>query len=215
MDCGNWIVEVVESARTGLQPGAELQKHLRECPRCRDRWDDEQRLSAELRLVRDDASARRSSAVRRETIMREFELAHQRTVMHPPVRLAFSIAAILLLTVALGLVWRSNRPTGASAQNPNTSAGTSEELASIPRNEFAEAGDLEKLPEDNDFIAVPYAPPLAPGEFIRVVRTELRPNALARMGIYVDASFNEMPADVVLGEDGFPRAVRVLEDVQF
>jgi len=200
VDCRNWIVDVVESARAGLQPDAELQKHLRECRRCRDRWDDEQRLSAELRTVRDDASARRSEA-RRETIMREFEVA-QGTVMRRSVKLAFSIAAILLLTVALGLVWRNNRPADTIAQNPESSA---------PGSEF-EANVLTNVPEDDDFIAVPYAPPLAPGEFIRVVRTELRPNALARMGIYVDASLSEMPADVVIGEDGFPRAVRVLGD---
>ena len=204
MDCRNWIVEVVESARTGLQPEAELQEHLRECPRCRERWDDEQRLSAEFRIMRDDASARRRSEVRRETIMREFELAHG-TDMRRWVKLALSIAAILLLTVALGLVWRNDRPAGADAQNPSSLA---------PLNEF-EASVLEKLPEDDDFIAVPYAPPLAPGEFVKVIRTELRPNALARMGIYVDASLGEMPADVVFGEDGFPRAVRVLGDIQF
>ena len=202
MDCRNWIVEVVESARAGLQPDAQLQKHLRECPRCTDRWDDEQRLSAELRTMRDAASSR--SEVRREAIMREFELAHG-TDMRRWVKLALSIAAILLLTVALGLVWRNDRPAGADAQNPSSLA---------PLNEF-EASVLEKLPEDDDFIAVPYAPPLAPGEFIRVVRTQFRPNALARMGIYVDASLSEMPADVVIGEDGFPRAVRVLGDIQF
>ncbi|PYT26767.1 MAG: hypothetical protein DMG57_20620 [Acidobacteria bacterium] len=202
MDCRNWIVEVVESARAGLQPDAQLQKHLRECPRCTDRWDDEQRLSAELRTMRDAASSR--SEVRREAIMREFELAHG-TVMRRSVKLAFSIAAILLLTLALGQVWRNHRPADTIAQNPGSSA---------PGNEF-EASVLTNVPEDDDFIAVPYAPPLAPGEFIRVVRTQLRPNALARMGIYVDASLSEMPADVVIGEDGFPRAVRVLGDIQF
>jgi hypothetical protein len=57
---------------------------------------------------------------------------------------------------------------------------------------------------------------LATGEFVRVVRTELRPTALARMGVYVDAAeTDEIPADVLLGEDGFPRGVRVLEAVDF
>jgi hypothetical protein len=205
VDCHNWIVEVVESARMGLQPDAGLQRHLRGCPRCRDRWDDEQRLSAEIRVMRDDAATQRRSEVRHETIMREFELAH-RTVMRRPFKLALGIAAILLLTVALGLVWRNNRPAGKGAQDArSTPAG----------NGFTEAALLEKLSEDDDFIAVPYAPPLAPGEFVKVIRTELRPNALARMGIYVDASLSDMPADVVFGEDGFPRAVRVLGDRQF
>jgi hypothetical protein len=51
---------------------------------------------------------------------------------------------------------------------------------------------------------------------VQVVRTELRPTALARMGIYVDAiDADAIPADVMLGEDGFPRGVRVLEAVDF
>ena len=131
MDCHNWIVEAVESARLGLQPDAELQKHLRGCPRCRDRWDDEQRLSAEIRVMRDDAAAQKRSEVRRETVMREFELA-QKTVVRRQFKLALRIAAILLLTVALGLVWRNNRPAGKGARDArSTPAG----------NGFAEAGD--------------------------------------------------------------------------
>ena len=203
MDCRDWTIEVVERARTGLQPGENLKRHLRECSRCRDRWDEEQSLSAELRVMRAGAWARSRPEGRREAIMRQFELEHG-NIMSRSVMLAVGLAAILLLTVALGLVWRNSRPA-AIAQDPTTSA---------TGNEF-EAGVLAKLPEDGDFVAVPYAPALAPGEFVRVVRTELRPNALARMGIYVDASLSEMPADVVLGEDGFPRAVRVLGDVQF
>jgi hypothetical protein len=36
------------------------------------------------------------------------------------------------------------------------------------------------------------------------------------MGVYVDAAeTDEIPADVLLGEDGFPRGVRVLEAVDF
>ena len=69
---------------------------------------------------------------------------------------------------------------------------------------------------NNDFVEVPYAPPLATGEFVRIVRTELRTTALARMGIYVDAAgADEIPADVLLGEDGFPRGVRVLDALDF
>jgi len=198
VNCRNCIIELVENARTGSQPDAELQKHLGECPRCRERWDDEQSLSTQLRLMRYEAWSERRSGVQRDAIMQEFAMAH-RGVMLRWVRSALNLAAMVLLTVALGLLWRNNRQADDSSKN----RAAQESLL------------LPALPEDDDFIAVPYAPPLAPGEFLRVVRTELRPNALARMGIYVDASLSEMPADVVYGEDGFPRAVHMLEDVQF
>ena len=69
---------------------------------------------------------------------------------------------------------------------------------------------------EDEFVAVPFAPPLAAGEFVTVVRMELRPAALARMGMDVDVTAaNDIPADVLVGQDGSPRAVRVLDEVQF
>ena len=38
---------------------------------------------------------------------------------------------------------------------------------------------------DGEFVAVPYAPPLAPGESVDVVRTQLDTQALDRMGVNV------------------------------
>ena len=68
--------------------------------------------------------------------------------------------------------------------------------------EVADAGD--------GFIAVPFVPPLAEGELVRVVHTELHPATLAGLGVNVDPAWvTAMPADLLLGEDGFPRAVRV------
>ena len=65
-------------------------------------------------------------------------------------------------------------------------------------------------PESQGFIAVPYVPPLAAGEMVRVVHTELNPAALASLGVNVDPSWTaQLPADLLLGEDGMPRAVRV------
>ena len=61
----------------------------------------------------------------------------------------------------------------------------------------------------------PNAPPVARVR-VRVVRTELQATALARMGIDVDADVQtEIPADVMVGEDGFPRAVRLVEAMDF
>ena len=57
---------------------------------------------------------------------------------------------------------------------------------------------------------------LAPGEFVRIVRTELDREALAGMGIDIEtADGAEVPADVLLGEDDLPRGVRVLPDNGF
>jgi hypothetical protein len=127
-------------------------------------------------------------------LMCEFDLAHQ-SVVPASLKWLLSAAAVLLLTIAIGYGWRNSR-----------------------RPVTIEAGleAVEELTDDSGFVAIPYAPPLATGEFVRVVRTELQPIALAHMGIYVDAAdSSEIPAEVLLGEDGFPRAVRVVEEMQF
>jgi len=130
------------------------------------------------------------------------------------------MAAALLLAVAAGQVWRSSpqltdskKPaSGASHESANSPAGRTGKSAVGPSG----APGRSELISNDDFVAVPYVPPLATGEFVRVVRTELRPTALARLGIYVDTTdADELSADVLLGEDGFPRGVRVLEAGDF
>ncbi len=155
-----------------------------------------------MRLARDQAAGRRSPEARREEIMRRFALTPRRT-SHPYWKWVLAAAAVLLLSTVLGYVLRN----GGHAKS--TAPGIQQ--AAVGSAEFEElAGD------GGEFVAVAYAPPLAAGEFVSVLRTELQPTALARMGIYVDAAYtNPIPADVLVGEDGFPRAVRVVSEVEF
>ena len=209
MDCRACIAELVECARAGLLPGARLQGHLRACPSCRERWEGERALSVQFRKMRGAALARRQADAQRERIMRAFGQARP-SAFRPWLRWVLGMAAALLLAVAVGQVWRNGLLPKGPANN--MSSGASQEST----NWAAGGVDASDLTSRNDFVEVPYAPPLATGEFVQVVRTELRPTALARMGIYVDATdADEIPADVMLGEDGFPRGVRVLEAVDF
>lgn len=220
MNCRACIAELVECARAGLPPGAQLQGHLRACPPCRERWEGERALSVQFQKMRANALARRQPEAQRERIMREFEQARP-SAFRPSLRWALGMAAVLLLAVALGQAWRSGLRSTGPAKNPvsgssQESANWSAEGAAVSASGNMGASGQDELIANDDFAEVPYAPPLATGEFVRVVRTELRPTALARMGVYVDAAeTDEIPADVLLGEDGFPRGVRVLEAVDF
>jgi hypothetical protein len=190
-DCRRWIAEIVECARIGSRPSSHVQAHLAGCPACTERLEDERRLTLEMCLSREVAGVRRVSAARRARIMREFQTMHRPSV-RPWLKVVLAAAALLLLVIGL-------------LHTPGSQKGVSEV-----------AGDLESLTADSDFVAIPYAPPLASGEFVSVVRTELQPTALARMGVYVDAGYaSSIPADVVVGEDGLPRAVRVVEITEF
>ena len=196
MTCRESAVELVECARTGQVPAAELQAHLMACPRCQERWEDERRLTAHFRMMR-DAVSRRPSTAGRELLMREFEHAHAGS-FQAVWRWALNAAAILLVVVALVYDWHNyGRPTGNVAH---------QEADSV----WGASGD------ESDFVDVPYALPLAPGEFVQVVRTQLDPVALAGMGMDIESADGaEIPADVLLGEDGLPRGVRVLPETGF
>ena len=81
-----------------------------------------------------------------------------------------------------------------------------------PATEVAALTDSQADPDNqyDGFIPVPFVPPLASGELVRVVHTDLYPAALASLGVNVDPAWNtEVPADLLMGQDGFPRAVRV------
>ena len=136
--------------------------------------------------------------------MRAFAAQHQQNpVQRPPVQpqpvqhwaWALATAAAVLLMVAVG-----SRVT--SLWNP-AQQGAMEEVSSLAGSSDGQEG----------FIAVPYAPALASGELMRVVRTELYPAALVSLGLDVDPAWSgKMQAELLVGEDGYPRAVRVSTD---
>ena len=199
MTCRESAIELVECARAGQAPAAELQAHLMSCSRCNERWEDERRLTGHFRIMR-DAVARQPFMGAREELMREFDRAH--TGGFSAIwRWALNAAAILLVLLAVAYDLRHHGRSGGNvAEQPKNSVGLQAE----------ESGD------ESGFVSVPYALPLAPGEFVRVIRTELDPEALAGMGIEIEtADGAEIPAEVLLGEDGLPRGVRVLPDNGF
>jgi predicted anti-sigma-YlaC factor YlaD len=206
-NCRVWVCELVECARARVVPTSELRQHLRECPECAARWASEGNLNTHLQVLKEATAARQPAQAQRERIMRQFALTRRR-MLQPALRWALAVAAALVLTVGVGSIWRGGgwgvgpglRPAGSTA---GAGAG-------------ADSAEAEAPEASEGFVAVPYAAPLAPGEFVRVVHAELGSVELARMGVFIDDfDAGEVPADVVVGEDGFPRAVRVWDDSQF
>jgi hypothetical protein len=71
---------------------------------------------------------------------------------------------------------------------------------------------LEAAEPAQPFLAIPYTVPLAPGERATVVRMVLSASAMAAIGFPLPAidPSNEAQADVLVGEDGRARAVRIV-----
>lgn len=222
MNCGEWKIELIECARRDRKPGRELSAHLASCTVCRDRFEAERQLTGQLRIVRMQTAALRPPQTQAALLMQDFARAHHtRTgnLRQMPGRSGartwfWSLAAAAALVFAIvgghqaGTHDRHIAPAvlrvnsiGANSASP---AG-----AMLYETSLGLSRDASALSSD-DFVAVPYTLPLAPGEIVRVVQTQLSPDALASMGVNVDPSWgSDVQADVVVGEDGLPRAVRI------
>ena len=209
MTCKERIPEIVEYARRRAEPEMETRAHLATCSACGERLEAERQLTSQFRIMRIRAAARRPLEARRESLMRDFARKHRPAPM-PAWVWALSAAAVLLFAALLGHATRSRVHVNSVPAISTHGVRTGETVL------YEASTDASALSGDDDFIAIPYAPPLAAGELIRVVHADLDPDVLASMGIDVDPSWaSELPADVVEGEDGIPRAIRVADNTQF
>jgi hypothetical protein len=82
-----------------------------------------------------------------------------------------------------------------------------------PSVQVAKAPRRAPVPEDSgvqEFIALPYAPPLSSLDRGQVMRVRLPRQSLRSLGIPVNEErmFERVPADLLMGEDGLARAIR-------
>jgi hypothetical protein len=198
MTCRNVTEKIVENARHEVEPGKLLRDHARNCPACAARVEAEEALTDRLKSLRAAAWDQRSSPESREMLMAQFAARNRVRVMP---RRYWALAAAAALVLGIFSIPRL-KPVALTASA--NSANVADEISSgAPAD-----------PEAEGFIAVPYVPPLATGEMLRVVHTELNPAALASLGVNVDPSWtSQLPADLLMGEDGMPRAVRVADTV--
>lgn len=200
MICQQWMDEIVERARSGeLSPS--LSAHLAECAECSEEWEAQLALSGELGLLREAAAEERSSEFNRARLMNEYARLHARTRSRPRFEWVFAAAAAAVVVLAVALSWRSEPPAVAHGL---------QQVAPRWQEDSAALQEFDDISGESGFVAVPYAAPLAKGEFVRVVRTELYAAALGRMGMPLPVNNGQVPADVVLGEDDLPRAVRLV-----
>lgn len=217
MTCSERVKELLECTRGGTEPGRDLRSHLAGCSPCAERWEAERRLTDQFRTMRLRAAALMALDTERDGLMREFarlDLAGRRR--RRAVRswgLALGAAAALLVAVFVGHI-AGTRMRPAPPREIRTNGVRNAQPVFYEAGVLESSSDASALSSD-DFVAVPYTPPLAQGELVRVVHADLYPEALASMGFDIDpASASDVPADVVVGEDGIPRAVRITENAQ-
>ncbi len=208
MKCEIANVELVECARGHSLPDDALESHLAACESCRERWEAERELTSHLRMMR-IASVPASIEWSKAVLLRDFD-ANRRRERQVRWMWAMSSAAVLVLSViAVRDVWV--RPAAAPALSGGSATVQAREYA--PREYASEPFAPAEEAGEKGFSKLPFALDSVPGETYQIVRTQLDPAALARMGVAVDPGWTgTLQADIVIGQDGLAQAVRLSND---
>lgn len=215
MTCHQFQPYIVDLARDRAGPSAEVEKHLRACADCSALLERERTLSAGLRRLALDLEDPAND--HEPALLAAFDAAWTRSRPASRMPLGAGLAAAAMMFAAL-LTWRvgttpgrpvapalrdaaevvapqTHAPVALPPDRPGLSSSRPPPARSHPsvgRQPVAARGPTE-------FIAWPGAaawPPFESGELIRV--------ELAFEGGVVEA-------DVLVGQDGFARAVRLVE----
>lgn len=187
MTCRTVVPYLVDLARgTGLDADrhADVERHLHECPRCAARLEEERAVSGALRRLAQDAEEPAPDAASERAVLAAFDAAWARPRSHARARRWLPLGAAALVALAATLTWTiAYRPAAAP------------HLAELPATEF---------------VPWPGASSLPTFESGQLMRMELPASMALSLGLVPPASQNGVvTADVLVGQDGFARAVRL------
>ncbi len=211
MDCSQFEEVLHDLDRPGTR-GLALREvalvHAESCSRCAQLMTDAESLDFSLQTIALREAHLEAPPRIEAHLLKEFRLhnaAASRRRMQGRLA-ALGIAAAILL--ALGVSLRHGSAFHGKS-TPVTSANGAAALVS--RVEVAD-NRLPDSPDETSFVSLPYAADPATLENGAVVRVVLSRSALASLGLPVaDVSATEqVPADIVLSEDGAPQAIRLV-----
>jgi hypothetical protein len=219
------IVEVARGRDVGRGTIAAVESHVEQCEACAARLAREQRLSDGLRALAAATATAAPSAALEEQLMTAFAAEHTPAMRK---RVVPAVAAAAAIVVALS--WLRTppaiparpaavdrpQPMAPPAQDAVTpaSAGHAPTRADVglPRRAGRRRPPPPRdVPGDSGFIALPAAIGLPDFESGVIVRLELPPAALPAYGLeVVPESKSPVEADLLIGQDGKARAIRLV-----
>jgi hypothetical protein len=211
MDCSQFEEVLHDLDRPGTR-GLALREvalvHAESCSRCAQLMTDAESLDFSLQAIALREAHREAPPRIEAHLLKEFRLhnaAASRRRMQGRLA-ALGIAAAILLALGVSLRHGSVFP---GKSTPETSANGAAALVSP-----VEVADnrLPDSPDETAFVSLPYAADPATLENGAVVRVVLSRSALASLGLPVAdvSATDQVPADIVLSEDGAPQAIRLV-----
>lgn len=201
MSCQHLGTALVDRARGVLEDAAmaaDLDRHMEACAACREAFARQVALTRGLRELAESVGAAEGSPDVAERLTAAFRAHRQvgRKAGWAVRRRALAAAAAVTLVAAAA--WFVGGPIGSGGRAPETAA--------IAPSSPSGGASLE------GFIAVPAAAGLPAFESGQIVRIDLPVASLPAYGVEVipDARAEEVAADVLIGQDGQPRAIRLV-----
>jgi hypothetical protein len=209
-------------------------EHTAHCGLCAARMQEAMALAdateARARLVGDQqAPSRVEDALRTAFRARHRFVAWRRTFQWATMGAAAAVFLIFLWTLGV----RSTGPSQPAQKNDRSSNSTApldaRGSASVPEKYVPQQTDetaLDRLADASanvasagptyvatDFVPVPFTGSIAPDDPGMVVRVQLTRASLAQLGYPVAVTADEdlISADVLVGEDGWPRGVKLVQ----
>ena len=212
MTCQDSKEPVVERARgSAAGPGtaAAVDSHLEHCAQCAALFERERALSQELRALADSARGEEGSATLADRVMAGFAARHAAPpVARGPGMLTggrgWLAAAAAILVVGGAAAWGVvSQPGERTFPVPGGSHRV------VPGGTNAAGGELDPM---EGFIVLPAAVGLPAFESGQIVRIDVPVASLPAYGVPLipDAATREIEADVLIGQDGQPRAIRLV-----
>lgn len=149
-------------------------------------------------------------------------------------------AAVIVLALGVGLTVKRERSDGGGARQPSTASATSKRVPPVAEERPAEPiipdrpsaaeqgagsdrgtsatsrpkseGPARRVVWATDFLPLPYADDATPLGNAQIVRLQVANSDLASLGLPVneESAAREITADVLVGEDGIPRAISLV-----
>jgi hypothetical protein len=202
-----WVVDLARGVTMDAIAETEVHRHRCRCARCAAVFDEERAISAALRRFVLDDSAPLDNSRTEQVLLEAFDRAwagrRRRSWPHPSLSGSWpayaAAAALLILLATIG------PPYGALREI--LFSWSAQRVAGLEVDDAASSAEMAV----SDFVPWPGAAELPPLESGHLVRMDLPTSVLPSLGFIPPDSLVEIvQADVLVGQDGFARAVRLI-----